>query len=260
MRIRTGLMAGGCALALMAAAGAGCRSIGWEFSGRREPLRIGTVSDAPPLAFKDGRRWLGIEADLGRAFAERLGMRPVFVALPPDQLVPALLEGRVDMLMAGLTIDEQRQVRMDFASPYLVVGQAALIRRPELGQYNTGIKIRSARARVAVVEGAAGDRLVERYFPHALRRPYAGSAEAVDALRNREADLLIHNAPELWWLALQHGEELMLAPALFAREEIAWGFRRGSVSLRESANRALGEWQQDGTLEAVLRRWIPVSP
>ena len=46
---------------------------------------------------------------------------------------------------------------------------------------------------------------------------------------------------------------------LFDRAEIAWAFRRGSVSLRESTNRALAEWQKDGTLEAILERWIPYS-
>jgi ABC-type amino acid transport substrate-binding protein len=259
MRIRPGHFAGCWTLALLLALAAGCRSIGWNGPSGRAPLRIGTVVDSPPLAFRDGRRWLGVEADLGRAFADRLGMRPVVVPLPAEQLVPALLDGQVDVLMAGLTVTEARRVRIDFASPYLVVGQAALIRRSDLLRFNTDIKIRSAPVRVAVVEDGAGDRLVARYFPNARRLPFPDGREAIDALRRNEADLLIHDAPELWWLALGHVEDLMLAPALFAREEIAWGFRRGSVSLRESANRAIAEWRHDGTLEAVLRRWIPVS-
>ncbi|MGD9613288.1 MAG: hypothetical protein AB7V22_10375 [Kiritimatiellia bacterium] len=40
---------------------------------------------------------------------------------------------------------------------------------------------------------------------------------------------------------------------------MAWAFRRGSVALRESANEALAVWQKDGTLESILRRWIPYS-
>ncbi len=259
MRIRAGHLAGTAALALMLALSAGCRVLRRGSAPPREPLRIGTVADAPPLAFRQGRRWSGIEADLGRAFADRIGQRPVFVALPPEQLMPALLEGKVDVLMAGLTVTAERRVQMDFASPYLVTGQGALARKIEAPAFNTAIKVRSAPARVAVVEGSAGDRLVVRYFPNARRTGYPARDLAVQALLHNQADLVVDNAPALWWSALRHPDALTMTPALFAREEIAWGFRRGSVRLRESANEAFADWQRDGTLEGILRRWIPYS-
>jgi polar amino acid transport system substrate-binding protein len=259
MRIRAGHLAGTAALALVLALAAGCRAVRSGASAPREPLRIGTVADAPPLAFRQGRRWSGIEADLGRAFADRLGLRPVFVALPPDQLVPSLLTGKVDVLMAGLTVTEERRVQIDFAAPYLVVGQGALVRKIEAPAFTTDIKVRSAPVRVAVVEGSAGDSLVARYFPNARRTGYSSRDLAVQAMLQNEADMVVHDAPALWWSALRHPDDLAMAPALFVREEIAWGFRRGSVRLRESANDAFADWQRDGTLEAILRRWIPFS-
>lgn len=240
----------------LALAAAGCRSSG-PFSG--PPLRIGVAENSPPFVFRQHRRWTGAEADLARAFATRLGMRPVFVAYPPGQLEAALLAGRVDVLMAGLAITEDRRVRMDFASPYLVVGQAALVRSQELLRVNTSIKIRSIQARVGVLEGSAGDRLVSGYFPLAVRHLFPDAEEAVDALLRNQIDMLIYEAPALWWIALQHEPKLVVAPPLFAKEEIAWAFRRGSISLRESANQALADWQKDGTLEAILRRWMPIS-
>ena len=247
-------------LLLLAALAPGCRSVFPRPSSSREALRIGTLADAPPLAFRQQRRWAGVEADLGRAFAQRLGLRPVFVALSPDQLTSALLDGQVDMLMAGLPVTEERRVLMDFSSPYLVVGQAALIRIDTLPRFNTEIRIRSARARFGVIKDSSGDHLVSRFFSQAQRLEFNDVDSALDALRQREIDLLIHDAPALWWQAKHHAGEWTLAPALFAREEVAWAFRRGSVRLRETANQALAEWQRDGTLEAILRRWIPVSP
>ena len=222
-------------------------------------LRIGIVADSPPLAFRDHRRWAGVEADLARALADRLGMRPVFVSLPPDQLEPALFNDRVDVLMAGLPITEERRVRMDFASPYLVVGQGALIRKADLPRFNTDIKIRSARGLVGVVEGTGGERLVSRYFAHAQPAAFDDLDSALADLRENQIDVLVYDAPALWWILQTRPDGLALAPALFAREEIAWGFRRGSVGLRESANQALADWQRDGTLETILRRWLPVS-
>lgn len=249
-RVSLALALGGLALA------GGCFSLR---SAGNAALRIGVVEDSPPLVFRQSGEWRGVEADLGRALAARLGLKPKFVAYAPQRLDAALLDGKVDVLMGGTTLSEERRVQMDFASPYLVVGQAALIRASDLPRYNTPIKIRATRAAVGVIEGSTGDRFVSRYFTQAARVPFAGADEAVDALLEKEIDLLVYDAPAAWWLSLRHEPALALAPALFAREEIAWAFRRSSVALRESANQALADWQKDGTLETILRRWIPFS-
>lgn len=234
----------------------GCHSLRPAANG---VLRIGVVADSPPLVFRQDGQWCGVEADLGRALAARLGMKPAFISCPRDRLDAALLDGKVDILMAGTTLSENRRVQMDFASPYLVVGQAALVRQPDLPRVNTQIKIRSVAARVGVVEGSPGDRLVSRYFTHASRVAFPNAEEAADALCQGQIDMLIYDAPAAWWLSLRHETRLAVAPPLFAREEVAWAFRRSSVALREDANQALTDWQKDGTLESILRRWIPVS-
>lgn len=236
-----------------------CRSPAPQSSAQSAPLRIGVVEDSPPLIFREGRKWKGVEAELGRALAERLGRTPVYIAFPPDRLSDALLKGKVDMLMAGIRITEERRVHMDFSTPYLVVGQTALIRPEELLRYNTKIRIRSSPARVGVIEGSAADRLVSGYFTRADRRPFRSGSDAVEALRKGEIDLWVGEAPALWWVAQHQHPPLAIAPVLFAKEEIAWAFRRGSVSLREAANQALSDWQQDGTLERILGRWLPFS-
>jgi polar amino acid transport system substrate-binding protein len=246
-------------LALIGSLVSGCRSADPARVSPKTPLRIGAVADSPPLIFRQAGGWSGVEADLGRALAARLGMKPVFVAMPPHKLASALLDGQVDMLMAGMAITEDLRVQMDFSTPYLVVGQAALVRTSDLLLYNTEIKIRSARAQIGVVAGSSGDRLVSRYFTNATRTAYPNAKEAAAALRQNRIDLLIYDAPAAWWLATHSEQTLTLAPALFAREEIAWAFRRGSVTLRDSANMALADWRRDGSLESILQRWIPFS-
>ncbi len=243
---------------LLALAASGCRSTSPAPS-QCPPLRIGVSADSPPLIYRQKGHWAGVEADLGRALATRLGRRPVFVGCAPDRLADALLGGKVDLLMAGMAVTEERRVQMDFSAPYLVVGQAALVRTGDLPRCNTPIKIRSAKVRVGVIDGSAGDRLVSSYFPNAIRTPFPDADQAADALRHDRIELFIHAAPAVWWLALRHEPHLAVAPPLFAKEEIAWAFRRSSVALREDANRALADWQKDGTLESILRRWIPVS-
>ncbi len=249
-------MPGLCLPLLVLALAAGCQALWPASSGA---LRIGVAEDSPPLFFRHGIHLCGLEADLGREFADFLNLPPAFVVLPPAELEAALLAGKVDVLMGGTTLTEARRVQMDFATPYLVVGQAALIRAADLPRFNTAIKIRSTRARVGTVAGSAGDAHVARYFPRATRMAFPDPTAATEALRAGQIDLLIHEGPAAWWLSLRHRPQLALAPALFDRAELAWAFRRGSVALRESANEALAAWQKDGTLESILKRWLPVS-
>ena len=246
--------AGSLLLALLLACG--CRSTSPE---RRGTLRIGTRADAPPIAFRQDGKWGGWEVDLGRALARRLGLKPVFVACPADQLADALLSGKVDVLMAGLAIDETLRTQMDFSTPYLVVGQTAIVRAEDRLRFNTEIKVRSARSPVGVVRDSRGDQLVSRYFGNAERVAFADAGLALEALLRGQVDLVVHDAPAAWWLSRRHPGKLELAPVLFARAEVAWAFRRSSVGLRESANRALADWEKDGTIESVFRRWIPFS-
>jgi len=236
-----------------------CRSTDSSVSKAPPLLRIGVVDDSPPIIFREKRRWKGVEAELGRALAARLDKKAVFSAFPSDQLTQALLNGKVDILMAGLAITEERRVQMDFSSPYLVVGQAALIRPTEGYRYSTKIKIRSTNHRVGFIEGSAADHLVSRYFVKAKRIPFPDREKAVAALQKKEVDLWIGDAPMIWWTAQHETPFLAMAPVLFAKEELGWAFRRGSVTLREAANKALKDWQKDGTLEMILGRWLPFS-
>ena len=249
-RMALALALGGLALA------GGCFSLR---SADNAVLRIGVVEDSPPLVFRHRGEWRGVEADLGRALAARLGRKPKFIAFVPARLDAALLDGTVDVLMGGTTLSEERRVQMDFSSPYLVVGQVAIIRPADRMRYNTEIKIRSTPNRVGVVKGTAGRRLVARYFTNAARVAFADVEAAALALREGRIDLLIYDAPAALWIAMRHDKQLAIAPALFAREELAWAFRRDRVALREAANQALADWQRDGTLEAILQRWIPFS-
>ena len=256
MRRRFGPFAFAPSLLLALLLAGGCRSAALE---RPDVLRIGTLADSPPIAFRQNGNWCGWEADFGRALATRLGMKPVFVACPADQLSSALLAGKVDVLMAGLAIDDTRRTQMDFSTPYLVVGQTAIVRSEDLLRFNTEIKVRAVQAPVGVIRNSPGDDLVSRYFAQAERIAFPDVDLAVEALLQKKVDLVVHDAPAAWWLSLRHPGKLSLAPVLLAREEAAWAFRRSSVRLRESANQALADWQKDGTIDSIFRRWIPFS-
>src|SRR5262245_48688776 len=96
---------------------------------RERVLHVGTTGDAPPYAFRRGGAIDGLEIDLARELGKALG-RPVdLVEMPFEELLDALVDGHVDVAMAGFTITPDREVRVAFGEPYLRTTIAALIRR-----------------------------------------------------------------------------------------------------------------------------------
>jgi polar amino acid transport system substrate-binding protein len=248
--------AGAAAVLALAVAAGGCLGPRGKVA---EELRVGCVADYPPMIFRQGGTFQGAEADLARALGARFGRDVKFVAMPFDRLGDALLNGQVDILMAAMTVTDQRRVRMSFCTPYLVVGQMALVRLPEARKYRTAVQIMTMNGRVGVVGGTTGAQLVERNFMNAAKTSFLTAADAIGALRNNQVDVVIHDAPAVWYAAAEHEAELTTAGGLLTMEEIAWAVRPGDMALLEAVNAALADWKEDGTLDRILGAHFPFS-
>jgi ABC-type amino acid transport substrate-binding protein len=85
-------------------------------------LRVGVSPDAPPIAFMREGRIVGVEPDLAQALVNHFQRPLALVPMDWQSLIPALLAGRVDAIMSGMTITQAREVRVAFADPYMRPG------------------------------------------------------------------------------------------------------------------------------------------
>ena len=95
-------------------------------------LQVGVTPTSPPSIFLENDRVVGLEADFANALAEAIGKKARFVILGWKDLIPALQEKRIDIIMSGMSITEMRKTRITFTSPYLNAGQMALVRMADL--------------------------------------------------------------------------------------------------------------------------------
>src|SRR5262245_56866513 len=85
-----------------------------------EPMiRVGTSPDAAPVSFMQEGRIVGIEPDLGQAIVDQIRRPMALVPMRFDELMPALLNGSIDVIMSGLSITPARRMRLAFSTPYL---------------------------------------------------------------------------------------------------------------------------------------------
>jgi len=229
-----------------------------ESSPAQPVLRVGVCANSPPIIFKQAGDYAGVEAELAQGLGDALGMNIQFVDCPWNELIPALLDGKFDIIMSGMTITEQRSVRIAFTSPYLTAGQMCLVRNELRNRYPTTAAVRFTTMRVGTRKGTTGDFLVQQNLTLAKKEPFANSTKGAEALLDGRIDLFVDDAPIIWWLAATYETKgITTLPFFLTREEIAWGVRKDNTRLLASANRFIEAWKQSGRLRELLKRWMP---
>jgi len=231
-------------------------------------LRVGVSTNAPPLIYKQGKEITGLEAEMARELAKHLERPIQFVELKWKDQIPALLDGRTDIIMSGMSITSKRQVRISFTTPYLKTGQMALVRREDESRFPigyAGILGQSPSLRFGVVKGTTGEQFVRQNFEQAEKiRVYNTSRDAMGALLTialvNRIDILIHDGPILIMLAAEdESSKLAIVPHFLTEEYLAWGIRKNDTDLLASANAFIDMMKREGRLDSIIQRWIPYN-
>ena len=104
----------------------------------RGELRVGMTANQPPFTMKakDGSV-IGYEADLANMLAAAMGVKLTIVETPFPELLNALISGKVDVVMSGMTMTFERNMKVAFAGPYLLSGKSILTKSPALDYHTT---------------------------------------------------------------------------------------------------------------------------
>lgn len=222
------------------------------------PLRVGVFPYYPPMIFKKGDNIKGAEADLALRLAKMLGRQAEFIELSWDQLIPALMEGKIDIIMSGMTITEARKARVNFTVPYLKIGLVVLMRAEDVSQFNSLTSIRESFSTIGVVQGTTGEVFVRNNFPKAANIiSFERASEARYLLINRRIDLFVHDGPSVVWLVSENEGILKGFWEPLNEEYLGWAVKREDQDLTMKVNSILSNWKRDGTLKEVLTRWLP---
>ncbi len=226
------------------------------------PLRIGTSANYAPLTFRSDGVLQGVEADMIKALSEILKVETRVMEMPTEKLISALNNNTIDVIMSGLSVTDDRSKRVLFTKHYMKIGQMALIRTADRARWSKADAVFDKDTKIGVKAGTTGEDFAKSKLPDAVIEGFATVDEGILALRAKEIDIFIHDAPTVWRLS---GDPAMAEAGLMGLyrpltdEYLAWAVRLQDQSLANTLNKALDKMKSSGTLGRIMGKWIPLQ-
>jgi ABC-type amino acid transport substrate-binding protein len=224
----------------------------------KSQFRIGISPDYMPLAYKDPTiGFVGVEVDFANQLGQSLGKTIVFVETPFPELIPSLLEERIDIIMSGMSITREREKLVSFTDSYATIGQMVLVRAKDRSAFPNVQSFSQLTSKIGFVQATTGEMAAKAFFPRATLAPQSTIDDGITALRKGEIEVFIHDAPTVWRIAGNPNEkELTGLYWPLTKEPLAWAVRKDDEPLRFALNRELEQWKLSGRLKQTLSRWV----
>lgn len=222
-------------------------------------LIMSTNAEFPPYeSTDDAGNYIGIDIEIAQEIAKKLGLELVIDNMEFTAALEAVQQGKSDMVMAGVTVDEDRLMVMDFSDSYatgvqvVIVKEGSDVTMDNLGEMMIGTQLGTTGyiyASDTPDNGGYGE-------DHVIG--YDNGITAVQALMNGQIDaVIIDNAPAQAFVDANPG--LTILEGEWAVEDYAVGFAKGNTELQEAVNQALAELIADGTVQKIIDKYIPAE-
>lgn len=243
----------------------GCSSLPLPFSKTINPdnlpktIRVGLATDAPPLSYRDKSKAVrGLDPQLASGLKGYTDLEVLYVPLPRKQLLEALKNNQVDVVMAGLNASEAKRQGLAATKGYLQTGLAPLMLLGEQKRLAGADGLKAADLRIGTVLGSSGPAYVRSHKIKGTHQIFASMQAGVDALLRKRIDVLIHDMPAIFHYASLHIEQgLTPGTTPLTREEIVWALRSEDRDLRLLMDAYLQGKNEDGSLAALITRSLP---
>ena len=214
-------------------------------------LTMSTNAAFPPYEMTtDAGDFEGIDIEVAGAIAKKLGLELQVDDMDFDAALLAAQNGKSDMVMAGVTVTDERKAVMDFSDSYATGIQSIIV--PNDSDIASPDDLSGKK--IGTQRGTTGYIYCSDDFGDDAVVAYDSGLTAVQALNNGQVDaVVIDNAPATEYVAANPG--LKVLDTSYAEEDYAIGMAKGS-SLEAAVNAALEELKADGTLQAIVDKYI----
>jgi polar amino acid transport system substrate-binding protein len=225
---------------------------------KRGELVVGTAGNMPPLNMTNKKgEIMGLEVDVAHYFAGAMGVELNLVKKPFSELLPALEAGEVDMVISGMTITPERNLKVAFAGPYLISGKAFLSKHKHIVSTKDASELNLSDMRFVALESSTSETLVKELMPTAQLMTTKNYDDAVKMVLQDQVHALVADYQICLVSLLRHPDQGLISIITpFTYEPLGIALPAGDPHLMNWVNNFLNTLKESGELDKLRARWI----
>ena len=221
-------------------------------------LRVGFEAGYMPFEMTDKKgNFVGFDIDVAKEMAKAMKVKFTPVNTAWDGIVPALVTYKFDIIMSGMTITQERNLKINFADPYIIVGQTILVDKKLGGTVKSYKDLNDPKYIVTSKLGTTGEQAVKRMIPKATYKSFETETEAALEVVNGKASAFVYDLPyNVVFMAQQGKDKLIFIDKPFTYEPLAWAVNKGDPDFLNFLNNFLRQIKNDGRYDQIYNKWI----
>jgi len=229
---------------------------------KRGELLVGLEAGYQPFEMQDEKgNIVGFDVDMayemGKAIFGKGGEKKVkIVNTAWDGIIPALMTGKFDIIMSGMTVLQSRNLKVNFCDPYYYIGQCLLINKKNAGKIKSIADLNKKGIVITSKLGVTGAFVAEKMAPKATLRLFKTEAEGALQVANGLADAYIYDEPQVRVFAAKYKDKTVGVFKPITFEPLAWAINKGDPDFMNWLNNFLRQVRGDGRWEQLKKKWF----
>jgi polar amino acid transport system substrate-binding protein len=209
-----------------------------------------------PWAMKDKKgELIGFEIDIAKKFAKDMGVKIEFVPTKWSGIIPALITGKFDVLIGGMTITTQRNLKINFTRPYYYTEQGLMAHKKKAAGFKVS-DFNSPGVTIAARLGSTAAVAAKQQFPKAKLRLFDDEPAAVQELRNGNVHAMVSAQPLPSSTALEYPDTIMVYDEVMMLEAIGIGVRKSDNDTLNLINNWIEINRNNGWIQGRYAYWF----
>jgi polar amino acid transport system substrate-binding protein len=225
---------------------------------KRGAVIVGTAANMPPLNMMSKKGVpAGLDIDLAQSIAGAMGVELKLVTKNFADLLPALQAGEVDMILSGMTITPDRNLKVAFAGPYHITGKSYLTKAAAIAKVTDPKELNSAKFHFTALAGSTSEQLVKELMPQAKYTPVSNYDDGVAMVLGDKVDAMVSDYHACIVAAVRNPKAgLVTVISRFTYEPLGIALPASDPHLLNWMDNFLGIMTESGGLDMLKLKWI----
>ena len=226
-----------------------------------QTLRVGMSGNQPPMTMVNREGGLmGFDVDLAQALAMAMNVELEIKRMPFGELMGALEENKVDMVLSNLSITPERTERVSFVGPYMMSGKSILTRSSAMGDLSSTEAFNREDIKILALQNSTHSSYVKAVAPEATLIEVSSYDEGVDMLKNDKADLMVADMTQCILAVLRFPDAgLTTLDKPLTVEPIGIAVSKDDPQFFNLVDNYLSTYEKTGVLTQLRKKWFEES-